>query len=219
MLLGCVCRTRQHPSTLVMSHLVSLARTAWHTLSQLLLLGGDAPFAQQQLSALVQDQQAEGQQGAGSAASCSKKRSTKQQQQQLQNGDAAAAGGSMSTGGHHLQQQQQLEARALGRAWRVLCTPVLTGFDALVLLRKEALPFADRADPIAVQQLHALVVQQHRQQRRLTAMQQKQKQQDGVLQVLLGAAAAGGGGSVRCAAPKNARAILRSIPEQVRVLW
>lgn len=64
---------------------------------------------------------------------------------------------------------------------------------------------------MAVQQLQLLVAQQHRQQRRLAAGHKHQ--QDGMLQQLLGDH---GGGSVKCAAPKNARAVLRSIPEQVR---
>ena len=63
---------------------------------------------------------------------------------------------------------------------------------------------------MAVQQLQLLVAQLHRQQRRLAAG--KKHQQHGALQLLL---ADHGSGSVKCAAPKNARAILRSIPEQV----
>jgi hypothetical protein len=169
---------------------VALARTAHQTLSQLLLLGADAPLVQQQLLLLQQD----GQQAADIASADTHKRSKQQQA-----GDSSGL--------------RKLESRALGRTWRALCTPVLTGFDALILLRKEALPFADRVDPLAAQQLAALVTQQHRQQRRLAGGKQQQQQQHGGLQLLLGGS--GGGGGVRCAAPKNARAILRSIPEQV----
>lgn len=191
----------QQPSTLVTSHLVSLARTAWHTLSQLLLLGADAPVAQQQLAFLLQQQQQQ-----TDADSESKKRS-KQQQNGLANGTSDdGALRSPSEGLRHL------EARALGRAWRALCAPALTGFDALILLRKEALPFADRSDPLAVQQLQLLVTQQHRQQRQLAGGKKQQQQQHGVALLLLGGHGSGG---VRCDAPKNARAILRSIPEQV----
>jgi hypothetical protein len=191
------CRTAHQPSMLAASHLVSLARTAWQTLSQLLLLGADAPIAQQQLTFLQQQQQ--------DMEADSKKRS-KQQQNGIADGmpdDAALHNPS--------EELQYLEACALGRTWRVLCAPALTGFDALILLRKEGLPFADRSDPLAVQQLQLLLAQQHRQQRRL-AGGKKQQQQHGVVQLLLGG---GGSGGVKCAAPKNARAILRSIPEQV----
>lgn len=185
-----------------MAHLVSLARSTWHAMSQLLLLGADAPTAQQQLAALLQEQQQPDATAQPADSSGSKKRA-----KQLK-GMLDSAAGSLGT---QLSRAQlcRMEASAVGRAWRVLCSPVLSGFDGLILLRKEALPFADRADPLAVQQLQMLVAQQHRQQRRLAAAQ---KGQHGGLQVLLGA----GGGSVQCAAPKNARALLRSIPEQVR---
>lgn len=186
------CRTFKQPSSLVASHLVALARTAHQTLSQLLLLGADAPLVQQQLSLLQQEVQ----QVADVAASADTLKRSKQQ--------AAVAAGDSSA-------LCNLESWALGRTWRALCTPVLTGFDALILLRKEALPFADRVDPLAAQQLAALVTQQHRQQRRLAGG--KQQQQHGGLQLLLGGSS--GSGGVRCAAPKNSRAILRSIPEQV----
>jgi hypothetical protein len=166
---------------------VALARTAHQTQSQLLLLGADAPLVQQQLSLLQQEVQ----QVADVAASADTLKRSKQQ--------AAVAAGDSSA-------LCNLESWALGRTWRALCTPVLTGFDALILLRKEALPFADRVDPLA-----ALVTQQHRQQRRLAGG--KQQQQHGGLQLLLGGSS--GSGGVRCAAPKNSRAILRSIPEQV----
>lgn len=186
-----------------MAHVVSLARSTWHAMSQLLLLGADAPTAQQQLAALLQEQQQSDATAQAATSSGSKKRG-KQLKGVL--GDAA------DTLGTQLSREQlcRMEACAVGRAWRVLCSPALSGFDGLILLRKEVLPFADRADPLAVQQLQALVAQQRRQQRRLAAAQ---KQQHGGLQVLLGG---GGGGSVQCAAPKNARALLRSIPEQVR---
>lgn len=122
------CRTAQHPSSLVASHLVALARAAWQTLSQLLLLGADAPIARQQL-ALLQQEQAQEQQAEPTAGS---KKRGKQEQGSQANGDAADAA------------LQQLEGCALGRSWRVLCAPALSGFDALILLRREALPFADR---------------------------------------------------------------------------
>jgi hypothetical protein len=118
-----LCRTSQHPSSLVAAHLVLLARAAWHTLSQLLLLGADAPTAQQQLALLQQEQQEE------DPTAGQKKRSKQLQDTELHE---------PSQGLHHM------EGCALGRAWRVLCNPALTGFDALILLRKEALPFADR---------------------------------------------------------------------------
>lgn len=118
-----LCRTSQHPSSLVAAHLVLLARAAWHTLSQLLLLGADAPLSQQQLALLQQEQQQQ-----EPAANRTKRR------KQLQD-----------AGLHEPSQGlPHMEGCALGRAWRLLCNPALTGFDALILLRKEALPFADR---------------------------------------------------------------------------
>lgn len=199
-------RTAQQPSSLVAAHLVSLARTAEQTLSQLLLLGADAPSARQQLAYLQQQQQHGGSDG-------SKKKRTQQEQQpgSLANGSTADTGSDQTAG-----ELCHVEARALGRAWRAVCAPALTGFDALVLLRTEALPFADRCDPLAVQQLQLLVAQQRQQQRRLAASkkQQQRQQQHGVLQLLLGGH---GGGGVKCAAPKNARAVMGSIPEQVGV--
>lgn len=201
-------RTTQQPGSLVAAHLVSLARTAEQTLSQLLLLGADAPIAQQQLAYLQQQQQ----QQHGGSDSSNKKRSQQQQQPDcLANGTAADTGTCEPT-----QDLRHLEARALGRTWRAVCAPALTGFDALILLRTEALPFADRCDPLAVQQLQLLVAQQRRQQRRLAAgKKQQHRQQHGVLQLLLGGH---GGGGVKCAVPKNARAVMGSIPEQVRRL-
>jgi hypothetical protein len=183
--------------------LVVLARTAWQTLSQLLLLGADAPLPQQQL-ALLQQQHQQLQDQEAAAAAASKKRSKQPQQQHPANG-AAAAG---DVGLRHL------EAQALGMSWRLLGVPVVSGFDALILLRHEALPFAERADPLVLQELQLLVSRQHKQQRRLAGGSKKQQQQ-GVLKVLLGGAGAAAGGDVRCGAPKEARAILRDIPEQV----
>jgi hypothetical protein len=191
---------------LVAAHLLSLARSAEQTLSQLLLLGADAPNAQQQLAYLQQQQQ---QEEDGSADGIKRKRTQQQQPDSLATGTAVDSGSIEST-----QELRYLEARSLGRAWRAVCAPALTGFDALILLRTEALPFGHRSDPLAVQQLQLLVAQQRRQQRRLAGgtKKQQQQQQHGVLQLLLGGH---GGGGVKCAAPKNARAVMGSIPEQV----
>jgi hypothetical protein len=199
-------RTQHHPSVPVTAHLVALARAAATTLSQLLLMGPDAPAAQQQLALLKQQQQKEQQQAAGGAAngshSSKKKRAAEQQL-------FAADAPSLCT----------LEMQALGDAWRLLSAPALASFDAWLVLRREALPFADRADPLALQQLQVLLAKRQRQQRRLAAAaaaggSQKgssKQQQPGssTLQSLLG------GGVLKCDAPKNARAILRTIPEQV----
>jgi U3 small nucleolar RNA-associated protein 22 len=195
--------THRHPSAPVAAHLVSLARAALTVLCQLLLMGPDAPPAQQELAVLLQQQARKQQQqqlpDAGSKGS--KKRAAAEQQQQ-QRGTALDLGA-----------LRQLEMAALARAWRLLCMPDLAAFDAWVVLRREALPCAERCDPLALQQLHTLLEQQRRRHKRLAAAaaaagakQQQQQQLAGLL---------GGAGALTCDAPKNARAMLRDIPPQV----
>jgi hypothetical protein len=223
------CRTAHQPNQSVTHHLVSLARSAWQQLSQLLLQGPDAPLAQQQLQQLQQEQ--------------------RRQSKKLKQSPDAANGDANGAPAPQQQQQQQDEMTALARAWRSVCGPNLGGFDAWVLLRQEALPFSARADPLATAQLQ----QQLKAQRRrcegllLSAMeaeaagddddddfaQQKGKKRKN-------AAAANGSGSSSSSgargalvqllhagvgqveAPKLSRAVLRSIPDQVRMhmgLW
>lgn len=183
---------------------------------QLLLLGADAPAVQQQLALMLPDRVvAAGDLPPAPATENGGKKRSMQQQDEPQLQDEVV----------DEEELRHAEACALGRVWRALCLPLLSGFDGLILLRKEGLPFADRQDPLAVRQLQLLVSQQHKQQRRLAGKggggkkHAKQQQQGGPLQVLLLGAVGGGGGSVQCAAPKNSRAILRNIPEQVRRGW
>jgi hypothetical protein len=214
-----------------MHHLVSLARSAWQHLSQLLLLGPAAPLAQQQLQQLQQEQRRQ----------FKKLKQTQLSSPPVDGADAAYGNANGAT----TQQQQQDEMTALARAWRSVCGPNLRGFDAWVLLRQEALPCAARADPLANAQLQ----QQLKAQRwccegLLTSameaeaadgddddddVKQQQQQQKGKKRKL--AAAANGSSSSSIArgalvqllhagagqveAPKASRAVLRSIPDQV----
>jgi hypothetical protein len=225
-------RTAQHPNQSVTHHLVSLARSAWQQLSQLLLLGPAAPAAQQQLQQRQQEQRRQAKKLKGAAGA-----------------DDKTAHASEAT---TQQQQQQDEMVALARAWRAVCGPNLGGFDAWVLLRAEALPFAARADPLAnAQLLQQLKAQRKRcDQMLLTAMQaeaaddeaaddddddlaQQSEVQERKKRKLAAAAANGSSSSSSGArgalvqllhagvgaveAPKASRAVLRSIPEQVRL--
>jgi hypothetical protein len=211
------CRTAHHPSQSVTHHLVCLARSAHQQLSQLLLLGPDAPLAQQQLQ---QEQR--------------RRAAKKLKHTSADDDDEAAADPQQQQ-----QQQQREEMTALARAWRAVCGPNLGGLDAWVLLRQEALPFAARADALAAVQLQ----QQLKQQRRrgeallLSAMEAEaaavdEDEQQGKRKKRKLAAAANGAGSNssvcgalvqllhggvgQVEAPKASRAVLRSIPEQVR---
>ncbi|WIA14624.1 hypothetical protein OEZ85_003130 [Tetradesmus obliquus] len=128
--------TAHQPSQSVAHHLVSLARAAHQQLSQLLLSGPDAPLAQQQLQQLQQQQ----------------RRLAAKKLKQTHTDNAASPE----------QQQQRDEMAALARAWRSVCGPNLAGFDAWVLLRPEALPFAGRGDPLAAAQLQQQLKAQRR---------------------------------------------------------
>lgn len=180
-------------------HLVSLARTAAQQLSQLMLLGPDAPAAQQQLQQLWMLE----------------KRKRKKQ-------DAVANGAGAAAEESQQQQRLQQEMTALARAWRAASGPNLSGFDVWIVLKKEAVPHGNRADPLASQQLDLLLKQQQQQRLQLlgaeggSSKQSKKRHQDRsnggddpVLELLAAA------GSCEVDAPKSSRAVLRSIPEQV----
>lgn len=140
-------RTAHHPSAAVVQHIVALARTAMQQLTQLLLLGSNASVAQQQLHILQQ-------------------RICRKELAATVNNTGADAAAQVE----QQQQQQRLhqEMTALATAWRAAAGPNLSGFDVWILLRKESLPFADRSDMFAAQQLEALLKQQ--QKRRLQLM-------------------------------------------------
>jgi hypothetical protein len=212
-----------------------------HQLSLLVVLGPDAPAVQQ----LARPSQGNGQ-------------LRRQGHKQMSLVGSAAAHGAQVHDQHQQHQQVKLEMAALAKAWRLSSGPAfLGGFDAWIVLRKEALPFPGRVDGPARQQLEALLAQQHKQQQQLaleaaaqTAGAQQQSEARGLQgsskkkqklldqqqrQQQLGhgpAGAEGGGGASaalqhlllqeaagegiwECEVPKESRAIIRNIPEQV----